>query len=135
MTMFDVTPRAKQLHEQLSRFMDAHIYPNEAAIEADCPDCEVLYSNADQDASKQQQQAEAALALSDPGCVASELPGPARAQLLAEQLANLDAVPAADARAIRDHVLATWRALVADGAADATWQPAVLRFLARIDAA
>ncbi len=33
----------------------------EAAIEADCPDCEVLYSNADQDASKQQQQAEAAL--------------------------------------------------------------------------
>jgi D-xylose transport system substrate-binding protein len=33
----------------------------EAAIEADCPDCEVLYSNADQDPSKQQQQAEAAL--------------------------------------------------------------------------
>lgn len=33
----------------------------EAAVEADCPDCEVLYSNADQDASKQQQQAEAAL--------------------------------------------------------------------------
>ena len=49
--------------------------------------------------------------------------------------ADEDAVPAADARAIRDHVLATWRALVADGAADATWQPAVLRFLARIDAA
>lgn len=35
---------------------------------------------------------------------------------------------------IQAHVLATWRELVADGAADATWQPAVLRFLARIDA-
>ena len=33
----------------------------EAAVEADCPDCEIIYSNADQDASKQQQQAEAAL--------------------------------------------------------------------------
>lgn len=33
----------------------------EAAIAADCPDCEIIYSNADQDASKQQQQAEAAL--------------------------------------------------------------------------
>jgi D-xylose transport system substrate-binding protein len=33
----------------------------EKAIKADCPDCEVIYSNADQDASKQQQQAEAAL--------------------------------------------------------------------------
>jgi D-xylose transport system substrate-binding protein len=33
----------------------------EQAIEADCPDCEIIYSNADQDAAKQQQQAEAAL--------------------------------------------------------------------------
>ncbi|MFN8029574.1 MAG: substrate-binding domain-containing protein [Dermatophilaceae bacterium] len=33
----------------------------EAAVKADCADCEVLYSNADQDAAKQQQQAEAAL--------------------------------------------------------------------------
>ncbi|HEV7148619.1 MAG TPA: sugar ABC transporter substrate-binding protein [Pedococcus sp.] len=33
----------------------------EAAIKKDCPTCTVIYSNADQDASKQQQQAEAAL--------------------------------------------------------------------------
>ena len=33
----------------------------EAAVKAGCPDCEVLYSNANQDAAKQQQQAEAAL--------------------------------------------------------------------------
>jgi D-xylose transport system substrate-binding protein len=33
----------------------------EAAIKASCPDCTIIYSNADQDASKQQQQAEAAL--------------------------------------------------------------------------
>ena len=33
----------------------------EKAIKADCPDCEVLYSNANQDAAKQQQQAEAAI--------------------------------------------------------------------------
>jgi D-xylose transport system substrate-binding protein len=33
----------------------------EAAVKADCPDCEVLYSNANQDAAKQQQQAEAAI--------------------------------------------------------------------------
>ena len=33
----------------------------EAAVKAQCPDCQVLYSNADQDAAKQQQQAESAL--------------------------------------------------------------------------
>lgn len=33
----------------------------EAAIKKSCPDCEIIYSNADQDAAKQQQQAEAAL--------------------------------------------------------------------------
>lgn len=33
----------------------------EAAIKAGCGDCEIIYSNADQDAAKQQQQAEAAL--------------------------------------------------------------------------
>jgi D-xylose transport system substrate-binding protein len=33
----------------------------EAKVKELCPDCEVLYSNADQDASKQQQQAEAAI--------------------------------------------------------------------------
>jgi len=33
----------------------------EAAVKAKCPDCTIIYSNADQDAAKQQQQAEAAL--------------------------------------------------------------------------
>jgi D-xylose transport system substrate-binding protein len=33
----------------------------EKAVKADCSDCEILYSNADQDAAKQQDQAEAAL--------------------------------------------------------------------------
>jgi D-xylose transport system substrate-binding protein len=33
----------------------------EAAVKSGCPDCEVLYSNANQDAAKQQQQAEAAI--------------------------------------------------------------------------
>jgi D-xylose transport system substrate-binding protein len=33
----------------------------EAKVKADCPDCEIIYSNADQDASKQQAQAEAAI--------------------------------------------------------------------------
>ncbi|GAA2738098.1 sugar ABC transporter substrate-binding protein [Pedococcus aerophilus] len=33
----------------------------EAAVKKDCAACEIIYSNADQDASKQQQQAEAAL--------------------------------------------------------------------------
>lgn len=33
----------------------------EAKVKELCPDCEIIYSNADQDASKQQQQAEAAL--------------------------------------------------------------------------
>src|SRR6476620_12257920 len=33
----------------------------EAAVKAKCPDCTIIYSNADQDAAKQQQKAEAAL--------------------------------------------------------------------------
>ncbi len=33
----------------------------ESAVNDECPDCEILYSNADQDASRQQQQAEAAI--------------------------------------------------------------------------
>src|SRR6478735_7185674 len=33
----------------------------EAAVKAKCPDCTIIYSNADQDAAKQQQQAESAL--------------------------------------------------------------------------
>jgi len=41
---------------------EAHDRPEfEENVEAECPDCEVLYSNAAEDASKQQSQAEAAL--------------------------------------------------------------------------
>ncbi|WP_291423224.1 acyl-CoA dehydrogenase family protein [Deinococcus sp.] len=35
MTMFDVTPRAKKLREQLGKFMEAHIYPNEDKVAAE----------------------------------------------------------------------------------------------------
>ncbi|HET8975381.1 MAG TPA: sugar ABC transporter substrate-binding protein [Solirubrobacterales bacterium] len=41
---------------------EAHDRPEfEAAVEAKCPDCEIVYSNANQDAAKQQGQVEAAL--------------------------------------------------------------------------
>src|ERR687897_1460958 len=33
----------------------------EAKVESECPDCDILYSNADQDTAKQQQQVEAAI--------------------------------------------------------------------------
>ena len=46
-----------------------------------------------------------------------------------------DSLSAAAAAAIRAHVLETWRALVADGASDSSWQPAVLRLLAELDRA
>lgn len=42
------------------------------------------------------------------------------------------AVAPSDAAAIREHVWSLWQSLQADGANDATWQPAVLRFLARL---
>lgn len=46
---------------QTTRY-EAHDKPEfEAALNDACPDCELIYSNADQDASKQQQQVEAAL--------------------------------------------------------------------------
>jgi D-xylose transport system substrate-binding protein len=46
---------------QTTRY-EAHDHPEfEAALNEACPDCELIYSNADQDASKQQQQVEAAL--------------------------------------------------------------------------
>ncbi|PTA67180.1 acyl-CoA dehydrogenase family protein [Deinococcus arcticus] len=32
MTLFDLSPRTRDLHVRLQRFMDAHIYPNEAAV-------------------------------------------------------------------------------------------------------
>jgi D-xylose transport system substrate-binding protein len=41
---------------------EAHDRPNfEAKVKELCPDCDILYSNADQDAAQQQQQAEAAI--------------------------------------------------------------------------
>ncbi|MGZ5313050.1 MAG: ABC transporter substrate-binding protein [Solirubrobacterales bacterium] len=41
---------------------ESHDHPEfESALKAECPDCEIIYSNADQDAAKQQSQVEAAL--------------------------------------------------------------------------
>lgn len=46
---------------QTTRY-EAHDHPEfEAALNESCPDCELIYSNADQDAAKQQSQMEAAL--------------------------------------------------------------------------
>ncbi len=46
---------------QTTRY-EAHDRPEfEAALSEECPDCELIYSNADQDTAKQQQQVEAAL--------------------------------------------------------------------------
>jgi D-xylose transport system substrate-binding protein len=46
---------------QTTRY-EAHDRPEfEAALKEECPDCEIVYSNADQDTAKQQQQVEAAL--------------------------------------------------------------------------
>jgi D-xylose transport system substrate-binding protein len=46
---------------QTTRY-EAHDHPEfEAALSESCPDCELIYSNADQDAAKQQSQMEAAL--------------------------------------------------------------------------
>jgi len=46
---------------QTTRY-EAHDHPEfEAALKESCPDCELIYSNADQDAAKQQSQVEAAL--------------------------------------------------------------------------
>ncbi|MEJ7648746.1 MAG: sugar ABC transporter substrate-binding protein [Nakamurella sp.] len=55
----------------------------EAAIKAKCADCEVLYSNADQDASKQQQQAEAALTQGANVLVLDPVDGTAAASVVA----------------------------------------------------
>jgi D-xylose transport system substrate-binding protein len=50
------------LPESKTTRYEAHDHPEfEAALKAECPDCELIYSNADQDAAKQQQQVEAAL--------------------------------------------------------------------------
>ncbi len=50
------------LPESKTTRYEAHDHPEfEQALNAECPDCELIYSNADQDASKQQSQVEAAL--------------------------------------------------------------------------
>src|SRR6476661_4109539 len=55
----------------------------EAAIKASCSDCQVIYSNADQDASKQQQQAEAALTQGASVLVLDPVDGKAAASVVA----------------------------------------------------
>ena len=35
MTMFGTTPRTQELRQRLLKFMDAHIYPNEANVDAE----------------------------------------------------------------------------------------------------
>jgi D-xylose transport system substrate-binding protein len=50
------------LPESKTTRYEAHDHPEfEAAVKAECPDCELIYSNANQDASQQQSQMEAAL--------------------------------------------------------------------------
>ncbi|WP_374970930.1 sugar ABC transporter substrate-binding protein [Terrabacter sp. BE26] len=55
----------------------------EAAVKASCADCTVLYSNADQDAGKQQQQAEAALTQGANVLVLDPVDGKAAASVVA----------------------------------------------------
>ena len=55
----------------------------EAKVKELCPDCEVLYSNADQDAAKQQQQAEAALTNGAKVLVLDPVDGAAAASIVA----------------------------------------------------
>jgi D-xylose transport system substrate-binding protein len=55
----------------------------EAAVKASCADCQVIYSNADQDASKQQQQAEAALTQGASVLVLDPVDGKAAASVVA----------------------------------------------------
>jgi D-xylose transport system substrate-binding protein len=50
------------LPESKTTRYEAHDHPEfEAAVKAECPDCELIYSNANQDAAQQQSQMEAAL--------------------------------------------------------------------------
>lgn len=55
----------------------------EASVKASCSDCQVIYSNADQDASKQQQQAEAALTQGANVLVLDPVDGKAAASVVA----------------------------------------------------
>jgi D-xylose transport system substrate-binding protein len=54
----------------------------EAAVKAQCPDCEVVYSNAEQDPAKQQQQAEAAITQGVDVLVMSAVDGKAAATIV-----------------------------------------------------
>jgi D-xylose transport system substrate-binding protein len=56
----------------------------EAKFKELCPDCEILYSNADQDASKQQQQAEAALTKGAKVLVLDPVDGKSAANIVAK---------------------------------------------------
>lgn len=60
----------------------------EAAVKASCADCTLIYSNADQDAAKQQQQAEAALTQGANVLVMSSVDGKAAATILANAKAQ-----------------------------------------------
>lgn len=63
----------------------------EAAVKAACADCEVLYSNAEQDAAKQQQQAEAAITQGASVLVMSAVDGKSAATIV--QSAKSQGVP------------------------------------------
>jgi len=63
----------------------------EAKVKALCPSCSILYSNADQDASKQQQQAEAALTQGAKVMVLDPVDGAAAATIVKQ--ANAKGVP------------------------------------------
>jgi D-xylose transport system substrate-binding protein len=56
----------------------------EAKLKSLCPDCEIIYSNADQDANKQQQQAEAALTKGVKVMVLDPVDGKAAANIVAK---------------------------------------------------
>jgi D-xylose transport system substrate-binding protein len=59
-----------------------------AALKADCADCQLIYSNADQDAAKQQQQAEAALTQGANVLVLDPVDGKAAAAVVASAKAQ-----------------------------------------------
>lgn len=63
----------------------------EAKVSELCPECEIVYSNADQDAAKQQQQAEAALAEDVDVMVLDPVDGAAAASIV--QAANAKEIP------------------------------------------
>src|SRR3954447_10192286 len=63
----------------------------EAKVKALCPSCQIVYSNADQDASKQQQQAEAALTQGVKVMVLDPVDGAAAAAIVNQ--ANAKKVP------------------------------------------